>query len=82
MTLKPLLSFLRSREQCQDTEQGLILSQRLKELLQSAALSPCSSPNQTDVANDFSESNSLHRNRECRDMKASAEPGRSPLDRC
>jgi hypothetical protein len=52
MTLKPLLSFLRSREQSQDNERGLILSQRLRELLHEAQLSARSTPNQTDVARD------------------------------
>lgn len=64
MTLKPLLSLLRSRERCQDNEQGLILSQRLKELLQCAELSPSDRPDRTDVGNDLNTGSALCRNRE------------------
>jgi hypothetical protein len=46
MTLKNLLSFVTSRERYQDPDQGLVLSRRLRDLLETTERERTSTPDQ------------------------------------
>lgn len=50
MTLKGLLSLMRSHKRSESPEQGLLISRRLKELLASTELRPLSTSARNDVA--------------------------------
>ena len=60
MTLKPLLSLLRSREQCQAREQGLLIARRLKELLENVESTPMNTSEQTPCITASSHEQKFH----------------------
>jgi hypothetical protein len=50
MTLKHLLSFMSSQERTQNPDQGLVISRRLKELLETTEVRPSTTTDRNDRA--------------------------------